>query len=154
MNRGTHIHKITELFDLALLGPFDTEGEDEAFLGAYQKFKQDKCFMPLVVEARMYHPALLYAGAIDRIGQIEVDGKKQIAVVDIKTGAPHHATNVQLSAYAEMAKANGHKVDASYALHLSESGSYRLIANDSHEYSFRVFRAALIINQWRETVGK
>lgn len=154
MSRGRHIHKITELYDQNLLGPMDVDGEDAGYLSAYSRFIADRSFVPLIIEEAMFHPAFLYAGKIDRVCTLIEDGKEIHAVVDIKTGAPHPATFLQLAAYKAMCQSQGIKVDKSFALHITPAGDYRLLTDPNPEYSFAVFTAAITLHNWRSSIGK
>lgn len=51
-----------------------------------------------------------YAGTLDWYGEVEVDGKKQAAIIDFKTGEFHEDSySVQLALYANLLAENGFK---------------------------------------------
>ena len=152
MGRGRHIHKITELYDQGLVGPMDVDGEEAGYLSAYRSFITEHQFVPTTIEKKLFHPAYLYAGTIDRVGTLVIDKEEIKAVIDIKTGEPHPATNLQLSAYLQMAVANGSKATHVFALHIDSTGKYRLLPDPNPDFSFHVFLAALTMFNWRKSL--
>jgi hypothetical protein len=142
--RGSYVHKATELIDIGML---HWEGLDRAlrpYCDGYVRFLGETGFEPLMTERSLYHPGLLYAGTIDRIGVLE--GSR--VIVDIKTGVPHPATEIQLAAYSELARPHV-PVDRCLALYLRPDGSYSLVEARDEARSFNVFVAALSIVRWR-----
>jgi hypothetical protein len=121
---GTAVHRMTELYDQDDLDESDLSDELLPFLTAWRKFRAETGFVPELIEQRYHHPALRFAGTLDRTGII---GRNR-AVIDIKkmlTLGP--VVGVQLAAYAELCRVNGHPVVDRYGLGLRKDGTYRLV---------------------------
>lgn len=121
-DRGTRVHKVTEALDK--YGEAECDDDILPYLQAYLEFrKKHKCEWQHIEKA-MYHPDLLYAGTLDRIGTM--DGEN--VILDIKTTSQIHTVSVtaQLTLYQMMAEANGMKVDALYVLQLKKDGKFTL----------------------------
>lgn len=122
-DRGTAVHKATELFDLGMLDHTSISDEVKPYLDAWIRFLLDHKGDPIDIEQLVYHDGLAYAGTLDR--RMLVDGVESI--VDIKTSKTIYPTvGPQLAAYA-------HACDASLARHavqLKADGTYAL-----HSYS-------------------
>jgi hypothetical protein len=121
---GTAVHKLTELYDLDDLDEEGLSDELLPFLTAWRKFRAETGFVPELIEQRFHHPALRFAGTLDRTGLI--GGRR--SVIDIKkmlTLGP--VVGVQLAAYAELCRVNGHEVLDRYGLGLRKDGTYRLV---------------------------
>jgi hypothetical protein len=149
MNYGTHIHKLTHLFDQKVLAPSEVLGKDRAYLESYERFVKEAGFIPQINEQRYHHRLYLYAGTIDKVGTImhpDYAGRFQ---VEVKTGAPHPANRVQVAAYHRMLEDNGEKLDGSILLYLSEA-SYRMFEVSPLDCEFDVFLSALTLNRWKE----
>ena len=84
----------------------------------------------------------MYAGTIDRTGRL--NSKK--VLIDIKTGSPHPATDIQLAAYEELLDGGAEEV---YALYLRDNGSYSLIKKRDNK-NFAVFRSALHLYYYKK----
>lgn len=122
-DRGTKVHKATEVLDL--YGKVDVDDDLLPYLNAYLKFRREHTIRWDRVEYAAYHPEDGYAGTIDRYG--EVDGKR--AIVDLKTTCTVHKPlcAASLNLYRRMMEAHGNPVDALYILHLRKDGSYKLV---------------------------
>lgn len=121
--RGTKIHKATELLD-----KYGSAEIDDAYIGylqAYVKFRKEHDITYEKIEYATHHPTLNYAGTIDRFGT--VDGAK--AILDIKSS--YAVQKVLYGAgqnlYRKMLEAQGFTVDKLYILHLIKDGTYKLI---------------------------
>ena len=76
-DRGTRVHKVTEALDK--YGEAECDDDVLPYLQAYVDFrKKHKCEWT-AIEKAMYHPALLYAGCLDRIGTIDGEPAIQIS---------------------------------------------------------------------------
>lgn len=102
--RGQAAHRATELFDAGTLD-YDTLAPALApYLEAWRRFRDDTEFVPEHIELRVFHPALRYAGTLDRIGVMRDDRW----LIDIKTTTNvYPAVGPQTAAYAEAARAQG-----------------------------------------------
>lgn len=157
MNKGVHLHKVTVLIDEKMVASTDLDEEDAGYGVSYESFVKDFSFIPEYIERRMYHPKFLYAGTPDRIGTIEVTGEISRVLIDIKTGKPHPATNLQLAAYREMANAWGLIVEnygvpigGCYALYIQADGDYKFIPMADFYDNWLTFQSALRIARWKE----
>lgn len=120
-DRGTRIHKATEQIDR--FGSCEVTADIELYVRAYMQFLRDHKPKWERIEHAMYHPELLYAGTLDRVGII--NGKR--TVVDIKSTSKIETPLVtaQVNAYALMSCANGKPVDEVAVLQLKKDGTYR-----------------------------
>lgn len=121
-DRGTRVHKVTEALDK--YGEAECDDDILPYLQAYLEFrKKHKCEWSHIEKA-MYHPDLLYAGKVDRLGVM--DGEN--VILDIKTTSQIHTVSVtaQLTLYKMMAEANKMKVDSIWVLQLKKEGGFTL----------------------------
>ena len=121
-DRGTRVHKVTEALDK--YGEAEADDDILPYLQAYVEFRKKHPAEWTHIEKAMYHPELMYAGCLDRIGT--VDGEP--AIVDIKTTSQIHtvAVTAQLTLYKRMAEANGIPVSKLYVLQLKKDGKFTL----------------------------
>lgn len=93
---GTAVHLACELHDTGRLDEAALDPELAPYLAAWRKFcVEHRCGWDLI-EQRVYHPTLRYAGTLDRRGN--VDGYP--AMVDIKSGTSlYPSVGPQLAAY-------------------------------------------------------
>ena len=140
--RGTRIHKITEDIDRGIeVDPI--EPELLPFIDAYRKFKSDNTITITEIEEIVFNDEYWFAGALDRVMQI--NGVP--AIVDIKTGAKMKTTGVQLAAYQyAWENMGGQKDMARFALHLNDSGKYKLVPYRSAEDLPDFFAAIRVFN--------
>ena len=140
--RGTRIHKITEDIDRGIeVDPI--EPELLPFIEAYRQFKSDNTITITQIEEIIFNEDYWYAGALDRV--MRINGVP--AIVDIKTGAKMKTTGVQLAAYRyAWEKMGGQKDLARFALHLNDSGKYKLVPYRSAEDLPDFFAAIRVYN--------
>lgn len=126
---GTAVHLACELDDLGELG--DCDAELLPYLSAWRRYRAESGAEVVANERQLYHPALRYAGTLDRLCM--VDGEAWL--VDLKTSAdPLPSYGVQLAGYAELLAANAvadggpiHRATVNRAtVHLRADGTYRL----------------------------
>ncbi len=119
--RGTAVHLACEFDDHGDLDESSVDDKIVGYLAAWRKFRTEMRPSWLQIEARCFHPALHYAGTVDRVCLI--DGVEW--VIDIKTSIASHAIwGLQTAAYAQalnMANAKRGTVQ------LRNDGTYRLI---------------------------
>lgn len=149
---GTAVHRAAELLDMDDLDEDSDEGcaalePIAGYLAGYKKFLSDKRPVVLENETRLFHPAHLYAGTIDRRYEIEGD----VWDVDLKsTVAMSPIVGIQTAAYSEMFKANGNKTRARRgALQLFPDGKYKLW-EFKDPGDFAVFLSLLTIQRFKE----
>lgn len=159
--RGSAVHLAIELLEE---GALDWSTVDERILphlAAYEAFRREMNFRPILVEEKGYHPIYGYAGRPDCPGVL--NGK--LAVVDLKTGARQNWMGLQLAAYAELLEylpAYSETLERfedipkqkpeRYVLELNGSGRYRLHRYNDRE-DFKTFLAALHCLNWRQRRG-
>lgn len=145
--RGDAVHYACELHDQNDLDESTLEAELAPYVEAWIKFKRQTGFVVDKIEHRMFHPALLYAGTLDRTGTL--DGRP--AIVDIKAVAKvYPTTGPQTAAYEALLKAtepDGPKEYDRYSVQLCKNGTYKLHPyRDRADYS--VFVSALTLWKW------
>jgi len=95
--RGSIIHRITELHDYGTLGEYDEQYQP--YLDAWKTFLLSTNAEIELVELLMYHDKIKYAGTLDRI--IRVKGKR--ILLDLKsTYKLMPAVGPQTAAYAQV----------------------------------------------------
>lgn len=123
-SRGSTVHSLIELYKTSQ-GLVDSVPEQ--YRGYYQAFKSwvEKNKPTWVFQEKtLYHPTLPIAGTCD--GVVEINGKRFI--VDFKTnkeGQVYPETELQMSAYMEMALKSQISVDGILGVGLSEKGSFK-----------------------------
>ena len=140
--RGTVIHEAIENYIT-----FGEEVIDREYAGYFDAFRDwhDK-YSPkaILIEERMYHPMLFYAGTLDLVCQIGED----LCLVDYKSSSKAIDKNyrVQLEAYRKMLEYKGYYITKKMVLHLKNIGKY-----EEHIYpvqdaeAWRVFGSLLNI---------
>ena len=138
LERGTAVHKATELYDLGTLDPDSVDPQIEGYVQAWIKYREDYQFEPSSIELKAYHPVYLYAGIIDRLGVSRYGN----TLLDIKSGEPTKSDKLQIAGgYLGM-------MDAAicYPLYLHEDGTY----TPPRAYSHKEIREAK--NAWLSMV--
>lgn len=145
--RGTAIHKITENIDRGIeVDPIDPELLP--YIEAYRQFKSENNITITSIEQIIFNKEFWYAGALDRVMQINTVP----AIVDIKTGTQLKVTGVQLAAYKfAWEKMDGQKDLVRFALHLKDTGKYKLVPYRSHEDLPDFLAAVRVYNRKRQT---
>jgi hypothetical protein len=144
--RGDAVHFACELHDRDDLAWETLEAELVPYVEAWIKFRQQTGFVPDKIEHRMFHPALRYAGTLDRTGTM---GGKHV-LIDLKAVvAVYPTTGPQLAAYEQLLKATEPDCPPleRFAVQLKKDGNYKL-----HPYADRadysVFVSALTLWKW------
>lgn len=124
--RGDRVHQACEDIDSGFEPELDDESEP--YVRAYQRFLGEANVEIVASEFRAFHPAMRYAGTIDRV--IQVNG--ELEILDLKTGVTAPWMGMQLAAYSEAlyvqcALATRPKL---VVLQLKDNGDYRL-----HEFT-------------------
>jgi hypothetical protein len=140
--RGTRVHAATAFVDQ---GKAIRVGKGvEPYLDAYRAFLAD--FPGLrwtVIEEAIYHPRLLYAGTVDRKGQLAY---RQV-VGDIKTGSPPaRRLGLQLAAYAMIVAGRD---CLRWGIELKPTGKYKLHICDN-EKDFDVYEGLVHRYHWEK----
>jgi hypothetical protein len=93
-NRGTQVHKITELYDEHTLDPKSVDPALEGYLESWIKCLQLSGWKSDVIEGIAFNEDHRYGCTVDRVGSW--DGHKN-CILDIKTGEPMKTIGAQLS---------------------------------------------------------
>lgn len=168
---GSAVHLACELDDT---GELDDDATDPDVMGcvqAWRNFRRDTEAEIFMNEERFYHPAMRYAGTLDRLATLSLAWRKEAErgawLIDIKTGAdPHASYGVQLAGYRLLLAAQmevgplsaefgtlfrsiGVDSIARASVHLDKSGRYRF-----HQYKDpndeATFVSCLAIHRFKE----
>lgn len=122
-NFGTVVHRICELYDKGELGSYEYDHQIDPWLSGYKKFLD--AFRPEweVIEDPLISNAWGYAGTPDRVGLI----KGIRWGVDLKTGAPEPAHELQTAGYEVIVEeCLGLKTKKRFSLYIMQD-DFRLI---------------------------
>lgn len=138
MERGRAVHTATHLIDLDQLDWDTVDSRILGFLEGYLKFKKESGIVFEHREVSLYDPIYRFCGTPDAF----------YPLTDIKTGEENE---VQLGAYWQLLKANGHKTGKeAFSLLLNENGTYKFNPVKDVKLLSQVFLSALVINRYRE----
>jgi len=164
LERGSNVHGWTELIDLfeadvtsdAIIANDGTallpEHAEWPYVQAWLAFKRESGFQPEIVEQRIWHPTVRYAGTVDRIGLL--GGTR--ATLEIKTVAQLHPwVGLQTAAYHEgynLGRPRAEQARDRYAVQLRKDGTYRLKAyrREDHRADFEAFIAMKQVWDWSD----
>lgn len=131
--RGNYVHKACEMY---LLGTLDEESLNEEcapYFEGFKRFLDETGFEPELIEQRVHHSKLMYAGTVDLGGVLPPMGRKRKshrAMIDIKTTFKlMKSVGPQTAAYADAWASSNPKelhFDERYGLQLKKDGSYKL----------------------------
>lgn len=121
--RGTHVHKLCELYDLDDLDPGEVYPEYEGYLYGWVKFRREKPLytgsVSLKYECKIASKKRVFAGTADRLSDEWI--------IDIKTGEPCRTHEHQLHAYNMAAvETYGGKRRGMLLVYLKPDGDYKL----------------------------
>lgn len=155
LQRGTLVHKLTEVYDQNLISDDMwleiEEGGLDGYLIAWEAFKRDCVQEILQSEQKVFSKRYWYAGTCDRVIKI----KDRIAVLEIKTGGLVDAYGLQTAAYKNAI--NEMVLDPTdpkdwiedrYVVVLKPDGTYKMAKHDDPT-DFQTFIAALTIANWK-----
>ena len=147
LERGRAVHAATQRDDENGLPEEGLDAEIFRYVAAWRGFKRDYGFAPRLIEHRVFHPQLQYAGTLDRGGPVR-DGSEWL--LDIKTGVAPAAAALQLAAYNACLQHPRARFRRCVELH--SDGSYRVIAFETSDYlrDFAAFAAALELFKTRK----
>lgn len=98
--RGTAVHAACHYLDD---GDLDWDTLDPRYRGyveAWERFRHDWQFEPLLVEHMIWSPHYRYAGRMDRVGTLpRKDGGHDLVILDFKTGDWVKGYRYQMAAY-------------------------------------------------------
>lgn len=139
--RGRYVHKAVALDCLKKLKPGTIDPKIKPYFTAWLKFRRETGFSPRLVEQRVYHRALGYAGRFDLTGLL----KRRYGLLGVKTGLtlPKWAA-LQEAAYQHAFEShNGRRIGFRWGLLLKPDGSYQLREYKNHNIDFANFRVLL-----------
>jgi len=148
-NRGSIIHKTTQLYDQGVLDESSVDEELTGYLEAYKKFLAD--FNPIIKlnEEIVWSDIYGYAGTIDR--GFEINGENWL--IDIKSTAQKMKNHeIQVAAYKHAAVECGkiESIQKGATLYLKADGKYTLVAYQNKNV-FCYFLSALSLHKWSES---
>jgi len=119
--RGTAVHLACEYLDKGILDEDSVDPAIAGYVNGWRLFMAEKKPAWSAIEQMFYHPALAYAGTLDREGLMEGDEW----TLDIKTAAASHPVwGIQTAAYAN---GRGKPKSRRGTVQLRADGTYRLI---------------------------
>lgn len=144
-DRGTEVHKMCELFDYGTLGEYNPGYK--GYLDAWEKFLIESGFEVELIERRMFHPTLRYAGTVDRVGYHK--GKR--GILDIKTTvALMPVVGPQTAGYEALCNANDDdEIKFRWAVQLKPDGTYRR-ESLTDRIDMSAFTSCLNLYRWKE----
>ena len=146
MALGSAVHRACELWDNGTLDEERLEDSIRPYLDAYKRFIAESGFEPVLIEQQIYHPDYLYAGTIDRVGILN----NKHVLLDIKSGSPHPATELQLAGYHELLHVSVvDDPERAYILYLANTGRYNLVPMEPRKH-IATFLAALNVYRWKK----
>lgn len=120
--RGTAVHYYTEMIDKGEFNYSMAKPEYLSYVAAYEWFLDEHDFKPEQIEEKYFSHEHLYAGTVDRVG--EIDGVP--CLLDVKTGFYAKWHHVQLAAYDMLVFPQDEIVRFKYDLYLTSDGMYKL----------------------------
>jgi hypothetical protein len=141
--RGTRVHQATALHDQG----YEVEvGEAirpylDSYIGALQNFP----FRWEAIEQRLYHPTLLYAGTVDRVGFL---GDEPV-IADIKTGETGRETGLQTAGYALLVNNSNPRCYSRFKIRLLADGKPGKVERYPDSFDIEGFCAALDLYKWK-----
>lgn len=143
---GQHVHLAADMRDRQVLDRAALDPKLEPYLAGWDLFLRESQCVVLSSETLVYHPALRYAGQLDR--RVIFPKSLMPHILDIKTSAEvPRSVGPQTAAYRECDVAHNRASSiVRYCVHLKADGTYRLIKLDNRA-DFPVFVSCL--NIWR-----
>lgn len=147
--RGTAVHKITELDDAGRLDYAELDDSLAGYLMGWHKFRHE--LQPEILDAEVpdFHPQMKYAGTRDR--RLIIRG--EVGILDIKSSfALMPTTGPQTAAYLEIYNAKAprsERIKKRWGLRLTKDGDYELKEYKDRN-DFNTFVSALNVWRWCE----
>lgn len=146
--RGTMVHRGIELYTEGALPADHGIAELEPYLDAWIEFSDTVGLEVEESEIRLYSPMHRFAGTIDVLGTMRIDGARVPVVLDIKTGTRQPWWPLQLAGYQQLAFERDRLYRRRYDIQLADS-TYRLWP-EARRDDWIVFRAALTCWWWQQ----
>ena len=164
--RGTAVHKLTELFDLRILNWMMVDPKLTPYLEAWVKAVQEYEleFEDCDVERRLYHPLYRYAGTGDRprawLRPPGVGQRRRLATIEIKSIAKMDE-NVDLQTAGQQCAENYRarllgipETEDRWGFQLKPNGKFRAYPYEDHKRKQQVFLGYLTTLNWEVEHGK
>jgi hypothetical protein len=144
---GRAVHRATELDDLGRLKESSLSAEVGGYLESWRKFRRDTGYTPILIEHKVVHKVMGFAGTLDRETVEYVD--------DLKAGVESPAHGVQVAAYA-MARASETRepYKKRRAIYLDPDGRYPKVRPFTDIGDYPTFVGLLAIYNWRRKHGR
>jgi len=146
--KGGNVEEIVHRVCFEVEGEYWAERTAQSVL-LFGNFVADMQPELIASEWRLYSSIYGYAGTIDLVVRM----RGWVWVIDLKTGFPYPAVDLQTAAYAQLVKENRSDLPIVRrgALYLRDK-QYRLDPHESPD-DFRVFQSALVTNAWKRRFG-
>lgn len=149
LDRGTKIHRATELWDRDILDESAVDPRIAGYLESWKKYRYQQNPAPVVLgseeaEIKLCDPLHRYAGTLDRID------------CDIKSGQPERWHIFQIAAYAGLARVNKLPGSPNKTVYLQEDGSTARVIEYSPwqlRKALQVFLCALTVHRAKKEMG-
>lgn len=150
LERGSHIHLLTELWDKDNLD-MDSVSKDYlmrlvAWANFCSEFKLEHIHTELPVFSKKYR----FGGKLDRLSFAKVKRTKELWLIDLKSGVPSAAVDIQTSGYEIAATEQlGLKCPLKrIAVHLKSDGTYNIYHCENQKNLF-LYAVALTHYRWQ-----
>lgn len=145
LKRGEYVHLACRFVLEEKLDEDQLHEDLKPYVAAFREFVRDTGFLAHIIEQPMRHTEYRFGGTPDLAGQFK-SKDSPYCVIDIKSGSPNRAHQIQTAAYAILLRHNykWHGMNR-YALYLGP-GKYKLVAHTGADE--KVFMAALTLYHW------
>lgn len=149
MERGSHIHKMIELYVNDNLDETTLDPQLVPRLDAYKQFEKASGFKVDGTEIPLSHPIWKYCGKPDIWGTFK--DKNGLYLIDIKSGQHEEWHLIQIAAYAELLSVNNIQINGAYNLYLKDAGDCKLEPYNRTQLrqGLSVFLSAVTILNWK-----
>lgn len=151
LRRGTWVHSFTQYYDENDLDWSQVPDEWMGYVIAWERFRKQTGFAPLLIEKPLYHPVMMFAGMPDREGLFP---DMSHAIVEIKTGPIQPSAALQTGAQEILIAATDEAPvkRKRMAVQLKPNGQYSIELFTNHRDG-NMFLAALSLHSWRKQHG-
>ncbi len=152
--RGTQVHNALHYLDDGDLDRATLTDQMAGYVEAYERFKREMQFTPLLVEKFIHNLAYRFAGRLDRVGTIGTKhGGEDDLVVDFKSGLVLPAHRCQLAAYTSCL--DEPRKYRRMTLELDSDGKYKCHEYEAQTYQrdLNAFHACVAVWHWKREFG-
>lgn len=149
LHKGRLIHLITEWKDSGELDESSVDPNLAGYLEAYRRFKKVTGWRTLKTEISFFHRKYFYCGRADKYG--DFNGRSWVWIIDVKSGQPHEADELQAPAYLFGLKSQGYDGGKCADLYLRENGTFRFVEVKNPTDKFLKFLTG--VKKWGEQNG-